>query len=328
MPRKSKPWYRKDRGFWVATIDGKRYNLGPNKATAEQKFHALMVNPGDNESITVFEVMDEFLDWTKKHRAIDTFHWYQKRLQRFVDECKNTACLKFKPLHVQRWLDQKESWGPTYKAGMVTAFKRCFNWAVRQGYVKSNPVQFLEKPTARRRETPVTRKEYNVVLKNVNKRDPFYDLIVFSWESGCRPQESLRFSADDVMVNKKRIIIENPKDRGPKWRVIHLNSKALRIVKKHIKLQPQGPVFRNTTSQPWTPNSCSNRFNRLKKKVGRTISLYDFRHAYGTELLKAGVDPVTVAELMGHTDLKMLMEIYQHLGQDQKYIDKELSKKK
>ena len=72
MPRKPKPWYRKDRGFWVVTIDGKRHNLGSEKDEAFRKFHELMANPGENRSITVFEIMEEFLEWTKHHRAEET----------------------------------------------------------------------------------------------------------------------------------------------------------------------------------------------------------------------------------------------------------------
>lgn len=327
MARKPKPWYWKKRKQWCVIIDGVRHMLGPEQDEADRKYHELMLNPGEDDSITIFEVMDDFLDWTFKHRSEETYSFYKKRLKRYKEENKNMECSKFRVLHVQRWLD-KQDWGSTYKAGIVTSFKRCFNWAVRQGYLKSNPIQYLEKPKAKRRDTPVTREEYDIILGEVDKKDPFYDLVVFSWETGARPQESLRFTADDVNLKTKRIVIENPKARGPKWRVIHLNRTAMTIVRRWIKRNPEGPVFTNTTGKPWTPNACSNRFDRMKDKTGRSIALYDFRHAFGTDLLKSGVDPITVAEMMGHSDLKMLMEIYQHVGQDGKYIDEQFKKRR
>ena len=196
---------------------------------------------------------------------------------------------------------------------------------MKQGYLNNSPIRFLEKPKPERRETPVTKNEYQTILSLVSEADPFYDLVVFSWETGCRPQTSLRFTASDVDLDNSRIIVENPKARGPKWRVVHLNENALNIVKRRLK--DQGPVFTNSKGKPWTTNACSNRFDRMKGKVGRTVSLYDFRHAYGTDMLKAGVDVAVVAELMGHTDTKMLMEIYQHMSKEPAFMKSQAEKR-
>lgn len=45
MSRRPKPWWRKRRKAWYVKIDGKQYNLGPDKAEAENKFHQLMAQP-------------------------------------------------------------------------------------------------------------------------------------------------------------------------------------------------------------------------------------------------------------------------------------------
>lgn len=324
MARMPKPWYRKSRKTWYVTIEGVLCNLGKEKAGAFEKFHELMASPVKPGKVTIFEIMNEFLEWTQLHRSEATYDFYKERLKRYFNENRDMECSSFRPFHVQKWLDGK-TWGSTYKAGMVTAIKRCFNWAVRQGYLQSSPIQFLEKPKSNRRETPVTREEYKILLESIAKSDPFYDLVEFCWHTGSRPQESLRFTWDDVDLDRCRIVMKNPKARGPRLRVIHLNAKALSIVQKQEN--KQGPVFRNTKGKPWTPNSCSNRFDRLKEKVGRCIALYDFRHAYGTDMLKNGVDPLTVAELLGHTDLKMLMETYQHVSQDFEYIQQQVAKR-
>jgi integrase len=325
MGRNNKPWQRKDTKVWYVTIDGVRHLLGKNKETAFTKFHALMANETRQERISVFELMDEFLDWTQNHRASETYEGYKKLLKRFVDDNRDRDTKELKPFHVQKWLDKQE-WGNTYKCGMVTAIKRCFNWARKQGYISENPIQNLEKPKANRREKPVTSQEYASVLKLVKKSDPFYDVVVFSWETGSRPQESLRFTASDIKGDK--IVMANPKAKGPRYRTIHLSDKAKKIVQKHRKQNPEGAVFRNSRGNPWTPNACSNRFDRMKDEIGRTIALYDFRHGYATDLLKSGVDPVSVAELLGHKDLTMLMQIYQHISDDDEFLRKQLKKRK
>ncbi len=58
-----------------------------------------------------------------------------------------------------------------------------------------------------------------------------------------------------------------------------------------------------------------------KKVVGRIArglvphySLYALRHSWATNALRRGVDPLTVAILMGHKDPSMLARVYQHLS--------------
>jgi integrase len=43
-------------------------------------------------------------------------------------------------------------------------------------------------------------------------------------------------------------------------------------------------------------------------------SLYSLRHSWATHALQKGVDPLTVAILMGHQDPSMLSKVYQHLS--------------
>ena len=326
MARTPKPWFRKDRKSWFVTIEGTRHNLGPNKKEAFLFYHRLMAAPVKPNKVSVFDIMDSFLEWTQNHRAEGTYNFYRDRIKRYVHENSDMPCAELRPFHIQRWLDRKD-WGPTFKAGFVATIKRCFNWAVRQGYLEMNPVRFLEKPTSESRDSPVTREEYQLALANIRQDDPFYDLVVFSWETGARPQESLRFKKAEVDFPAKRIVMKNPKARGPAWRVIHLTNEALRIVTKHSDINEEGPVFRNSKGRAWTPNACTCRFGHLTEKVGRRLALYDFRHAFATDMLKSGVSPLTVAELMGHTNVKMLMDTYQHIASDPRYMHSQIQKR-
>jgi len=53
--------------------------------------------------------------------------------------------------------------------------------------------------------------------------------------------------------------------------------------------------------------------------------LYDLRHTYGTRAIEAGMNPLTLAKLMGHADLKTTQRYVhlskQHLGEAQKRIE-------
>jgi integrase len=84
---------------------------------------------------------------------------------------------------------------------------------------------------------------------------------------------------------------------------------------------PTGPIFRRDDIS-WTRHDVSQYFRRLKKRVGFQYRLYDFRHTFITNGLKRGVDPITMANLVGHVDLKMIHEIYSHISQDTSHMRK------
>lgn len=62
--------------------------------------------------------------------------------------------------------------------------------------------------------------------------------------------------------------------------------------------------------------AATDAFQRLARKAPlSTTRLHDLRHHAASELLAAGVDPVLVAYLMGHS-VETLLRIYAHVRPD------------
>ena len=55
-----KPWYPHARGVWYVTIDGKQFNLGPDKDQAFEQYHRLMTMRLAGDSLA--EILDAFLE--------------------------------------------------------------------------------------------------------------------------------------------------------------------------------------------------------------------------------------------------------------------------
>jgi hypothetical protein len=78
MPRPNKVWFRKDIGWWMVTLGGKKIRLAEgreNKQQAESKFHDLAAakhQPPESPTATVADVIEAFLAWTKVHRSPET----------------------------------------------------------------------------------------------------------------------------------------------------------------------------------------------------------------------------------------------------------------
>jgi integrase len=94
----------------------------------------------------------------------------------------------------------------------------------------------------------------------------------------------------------------------------YLTEDAEAITKRLLKQYPKGPLLRNTRGQPWDRHAVKCRFERLKDKVGRQVSL--FRHSQITRQLAAGVDSHFVAALSGHRDSRMIDRVYGHAKDD------------
>jgi integrase len=58
----------------------------------------------------------------------------------------------------------------------------------------------------------------------------------------------------------------------------------------------------------------------LAREHGTKYHLGAFRKGYATEALKNGVDTVTVAHLLGHSDASMVSRVYAKVQQDPKFM--------
>lgn len=66
---------------------------------------------------------------------------------------------------------------------------------------------------------------------------------------------------------------------------------------------------------------------KLTQRAAKTViprySLYALRHSWATKALKSGLDGLTVAILMGHSDPSTLARVYQHLSHDPQHLLKQ-----
>lgn len=319
-----KPFFRPSRGLWYIQIDGRQHNLGAcseEQATerAVELKRQLKTQQKTVDSASLIAIIDAFLEWVQKNRAARTYEWFQYRLQRFVDKHPDMQSADLKPFHVTKWADSY-TLSITSRRNYLRSVKRCLAWAVKQGYLEKSPVADLEVPAAERREKPVTPVAFTALLAAV-KRPEHKDLLNLAWFSGGRPQELIRVQARHLDETNQRFVFPLKESKGKrKVRVIYLPGEALEIARKLAKEHPEGPLLRNAAGSAWTTFAVNCLMRRLGKKTGHKHALYDFRHGYGTRMLQAGVDAVTVGVLMGHANPAMIASVYQHLAQSPTYL--------
>jgi integrase len=194
--------------------------------------------------------------------------------------------------------------------------KRSIRWALQQGYIGVDPLMMLQRPPIGRREVVISPEEFQSLLEKCSD-EAFRDLLTIAWETGARPQEITKVEARHVEARHSRWVFPQSEAKGKRRpRVVYLTETAEELTAKYMRRFPTGPLFRNRNDAPWNAASIKCRFSRLTEKIGRTHCLYHFRHSFATRKLREGLDPLTVAELLGHSDPSMLAKVYQHLAHD------------
>ncbi len=321
--RQPKPFFRKFTKTWYVTIHGQQHNLGANKDDAFQLYHELMAKRG--QATASFKVIDElfdaYLEWLHKNRSQGTYDkavHYLSNFAKFAGSRTQLAHIDGTKLIL--WIESKK-WGDSTAHGAISDVQRAFNWAVRRGHLLHSPVRRVEgKPAKKRRETVLSPEDW-VTLRAFVPDQQFGDFLDFLWYSGCRPLEARRLCASHVDLKHSVAVFPPSESKGERnERVIFLTSETSAICKRLIGQHPTGPLFRNTIGGPWKKDSINCRFQRLKKKLGKDVCAYSIRHSFATEGLKQGMDSLTLAQIMGHSDTTMLSKYYSHLARNPAYL--------
>lgn len=204
----------------------------------------------------------------------------------------------------------------------ISILRSAINWARNVGLLSSNPLSDLRLPRAQpSRLTPPTPFECMKILKHAS---PHVQRVVFlGLYTGARigPCELFRLTWDDVDFKagvihmpsaKKGARIERRSIPIRKELLAHLKAWKVEDLKKNCRFVihwGRKPI-----------KNISGGWGAALKKAGiiRRIRPYDLRHAYATYSLSAGADIGAVAEIMGHRNVSMLLNIYQHVFEKQK----------
>lgn len=268
MPHFPKPFFKKNRKTWYVEIDRRQINLGPDRDEAFRRYHQLMSEPRlrqvTGESLVA--LIEAFLSWCKQHRASATYEWYRSRLEVFARRYPNLTPSELRPFHVQEWLDGMDVSNGT-RRNYGRSIKRCLRWAKRQGYIDRNPIADLELPRGGKRETVVKEEEFERLLA-LTSDEEFRDLLIVTWETGCRPQESLRVEARHVDLENQRWIFRQSESKGDLLRVVYLTDSALEVTQRRMLRFPEGKLFRNSRGKPWSTDAVNCAFQRIQIRLG------------------------------------------------------------
>ncbi|RZG77621.1 site-specific integrase [Acinetobacter sp. WCHAc060033] len=202
-----------------------------------------------------------------------------------------------------------------------------FAAAVESKYITENPIQNIRnKKVQIDIPDPFSREEMSALLSwlntNLKGKDHFYYWYYeLAFWCGCRPSEliALRWSDIDwfngtMRISKSRVRgVEKNVTKTHTAREVYLNDRSKIALKaiQELNLQNDYVMICPETSEPFF-NEKPPRIRlveAMKSCMIRHRPAYNARHTYATMLLMDGVNPVFVADQLGHS-LQMLIKRY------------------
>lgn len=325
---KIRPWFRQHDGWWYVTrrLNGKRTQTKlakglENEAEAYQRFYELMAAAGVVEvdpAVSFNELCHLFLAWSKEHNSSTTTAWYLGFLADF-DDLYSGPVSQLQKRHVEAWLRSHGNWSQSTQRQAVTSIKRVLNWSYDQGYIAEIPrgIRGLKRPRMERREIVIDSEQHQLLLGATD--EAFRRFLFAMRETGARPGEIRRVTAHDIDLVRGVWILNEHKTRKEtgKARVIYLTPAMIELSRELMRQNVEGPLFLNSKGKAWSANAVRCRMRRLRRKLNLpdgTVA-YSYRHTYATDGLTRGVPIADMAELLGHSNTKMISEHYGHLNQ-------------
>lgn len=193
-----------------------------------------------------------------------------------------------------------------------------FNWAIRKGYLITNPCEGIKKPKIPQK-MPLffTEEEFQTLLYSIKDKD-LYDLIEFASLTGLRQSDLITLTWEQVNFKGENIILDN-RSTLTKSRKVHnlpLNLRALQILTEREINKFSNFVF-TYMEKPIKQDFISKKFRKLVKSAGINpkLTFHSIRHSFASWLIQKGVSIYHVSKLLTHSDMRVT-QIYTHLSSE------------
>jgi integrase len=200
--------------------------------------------------------------------------------------------------------------------------RRMFSVAMKNDLLTTSPfvarkIEFLQESG---RERVISFTEEKQYLKAA--RPLLRDVATLILEMGFRPEEIFRMRGEDVHLSASTPFVHVPdgKTRNAR-RDLPVTSRALEVLARRTSkakgeyLFPLRVGSGHDWSKPMHQLHIAHTCALKDSGVSPPFRIYDLRHTYGTRAAEAGTDPLTLAKLMGHGDLKTTQR-YVHLSKN------------
>ncbi len=324
-----KPFYWKSRGAWYVKAGRSQILLHADEPEAYRIWQEMQSSRGTTTTVALSYVAQAFLQWAQKNVTPGSFKLYTRYVVGFCNDYGTYRVVDIRPHDLTCWLDAK-SYNPPSRRQAIISIKRCLNWSVDEGLIDRNPIGKVKAPPGRRREGLISDAQHAIIAanpddgNNTGRDGSFRAFTIAMCHSGARPGTVAAVTAENVTPSGDAWIMSQHKNRAKTGKplIVWLSPCLQTLTRIMAAARKAGPLFINSRGEPWSRNAIRQRMMRLRKKLGLPAgtNAYAYRHGFTTRALLNGTDIATVAELLGHSDVRMVSDHYGHLDKQHAHL--------
>ena len=282
-----------------------------------------------SNEILLKEYAPQWLE-TKRNKSQTTYQEYEYFVKNHLKSLEDLRLDYIRPSDIQRHINNYSA-HPRMCEKILLTLRQIFDMAVNDDLVIKNPCGKIALPRHIKNERrPLTQEERNIVMtaKGLNEKERAF--IHLFYGSGLRPAEVFALTWNDIDFKEKTVSVNKALQFSrtgktsvglPKTdksiRTIPLPDFVIRSLRAYYDLGVHSPTFYLFGANGGlflSRTGYDNLFDRCIKKLDLSdVTAYQFRHTFCTMCYESKMDIKTCQYLMGHSDTKMVLEVYTHL---------------
>jgi integrase len=215
-----------------------------------------------------------------------------------------------------------------------------FGHATKWGNIKRNVVALVNAPKVPVTEAPVLQLAEIPQMFDAVRGRSLYPIAVVALGTGMRRGELCALRWQDVNLDAATLRVERsleqtrksglrfkePKSKRGR-RTISLSATVVAELRKRWAAQQEqrlslglggspadGLVFADWDGSPLAPDRLSDNFSNAMAAAGLPhVTLHTLRHTHASQLIRSGVDILTVSRRLGHANATVTLNVYGHL---------------
>ncbi len=299
---------------------------------------------------TIQEVYREWRQLRNEEIKLSTQNVEENAFKKFIRKFGSKNITEVTPQEIQFFLLNSGLSGTTRNL-RKSYYKLFFEYATGVGYVEINPMHQVALPRSkatmeevhRKQNKFLTREEMKILLNHISKHSIHKRkglLFEFLFLTGLRIGEALALRWQNVDVENKLLNVHHtlnchgyvPNDRqllSPKtiysYRTISINDRCIEILEYfHERMQKDEFLFLSNRGRIFNTNNLTYAFKKLceeclgEETENRKYNLHMLRHSHITLLVEMNVPIKLIMERVGHSDEKMILQVYSHVTKKMK----------
>lgn len=312
----------------------------------------------ENSKITLNDAFYEYMEveGENKYAPATKANYLQTHKVHIKDQIGNKLITSLKYIDLQKYFNSllEENNHPTLK-NIKKTLAVTFKYAIRAGYIRENPVPYIQLPkynvVERVKVETINDEDLNKILEallkiskyNPNPKTAEFNsyaqamALIIGRYTGLRISETFALMKKDFDLDKNTMTVQRRLEYTGGTRssmyltdrmknsssraTVEISRKLSGYLKKWFKMNPNEMVICKADGSLMSPETLNIRLRMITKELGIHFHYHMLRHTYATELMMAGINPIIVKDLLRHSEVNTTWSIYTHpKNEDQRDI--------